>query len=305
MPKAPSATIAAFEALSRLRKDYSRSFHRSDAHNQRWIESLIQMSQLHGEKEALKRVSQEIASIPKTNRASGASKDTDVSAPSQKTKKDAHNDAPKGPEASTDRLERWRGKVKTGLEGMRKELKQAIEDYQTARHAEILASDWMFQQEAAYKQLAISYLLQQRSDWKASFFAVDATMLCTIYRDQSQQWQAHGELASLDVLSLPEIEHRLTEKPSPQEFHKTLESAIRKKRLKFEDAMIECRLVADPDRVDAVLIELPIETLSFPLRMADHLHHLLSCGRQRRVTAKVLGFPRTTKPRKAAKKAAS
>ncbi|MEC7199603.1 MAG: hypothetical protein VXW84_03130 [Verrucomicrobiota bacterium] len=305
MPKAPSATIAAFEALSRLRKDYSRSFHRSDAHNQRWIESLIQMSQLHGEKETLNRVSEEIASFPKTNRASGASKDTDVSALSQKTKKDAHNDAPKGPEASTDRLERWRRKVKTGLEGMRQELKQAIEDYQTARHAEILASDWMFQQEAAYKQLAISYLLQQRSDWKASFFAVDATMLCSIYRDQSQQWQAHGELASLDVLRLPEIEHRLTEKPSPQEFHKTLESAIRKKRLKFEDAMIECRLVADPDRVDAVLIELPIETLSFPLRMADHLDHLLSCGRQRRITAKVLGFPRTTKPRKAAKKAAS
>ena len=131
MPKAPSATIAAFEALSRLRKDYSQSFHRSDAHNQRWIESLIQMSQLHGEKKTLNRVSEEIASFPKTNRASGASKDTDVSAPSQKTKKDAHNDAPKGPEASTDRLERWRGKVKTGLEGMRKELKQAIEDYQT------------------------------------------------------------------------------------------------------------------------------------------------------------------------------
>jgi len=305
MPKAPSATIAAFETLSRLRKDYSQSFHRSDAHNQRWIESLIQVSQLHGEKEALKRVSQEMASIPTTNRASAAPKDTNVSTPSQKTIKDTHNDALKGPEASTDRLELWKRKVKTGLEGMRQELKEAIEDYQTIRHAEIIASDWMFQQEAAYKQLAISYLLQQRSDWKASFFAVDANMLCIIYRDQSQQWQAHGELASLDVLSLPEIEHRLTEKPSPQEFHKTLESAIRKKRLKFEDAMIECRLVADPDRVDAVLIELPIETLSFPLRMADHLHHLLSCGRQRRITAKVLGFPRTTKPRKAAKKATS
>ena len=196
MPKAPSATIAAFEALSRLRKDYSQSFHRSDAHNQRWIESLIQMSQLHGEKETLKRVSEEIASIPKTNRASGASKDTDVSAPSQKTKRMPITMLSKGRRPPRIAWSAGKGKVKTGLEGMRKELKQAIEDYQTVRHAEILASDWMFQQEAAYKQLAISYLLQQRSDWKASFFAVDATMLCSIYRDQSQQWQAHGELAS-------------------------------------------------------------------------------------------------------------
>ena len=69
MPKAPSATIAAFEALSRLRKDYSQSFLRRDAHNQRWIESLIQMSQLHGEKETLKRVSEEIASLTMVNEA--------------------------------------------------------------------------------------------------------------------------------------------------------------------------------------------------------------------------------------------
>ena len=296
MPKAPSATIAAFGALARLRMDYSKSFNRSDSHNQRWIESLIQMSQLHGEKEALKRVGKEITSIPKGNRTSDLSTEK---------KKDIQKDYSGVPKDSTDRLERWAKGVKDTLERRHKDLKKAIEDYQTARHAEIIASDWMFQQEATYKQLAISYLLQQRSDWKASFFAVGATMLCTIYRDQSQQWLAHGELASLDVLSLPEIERRLTEKPSPEEFHKTLETAIQKKRLKFEDAMIECCLVADPDRVDAVMIKLPIETLSFPLRMADHLHHFLSCGRQRRITANLLGFPQTTKPRKASKKAAS
>ena len=65
--------------------------------------------------------------------------------------------------------------------------------------------------------------------------------------------------------------------------------------------MIECRLVADPDRVDAVLIELPIETLSFPLRMADHLHHLLSCGRQRRITA-VIRFSENNKAAQSSEK---
>jgi hypothetical protein len=294
MPTVPESLRSDLQDLEALRAHYAEYVRQSGDQNQRWIEALSKTAHLKSRMEALEEVAEKISpTIDSLCRQVSKPQDQDKDAPNQGKPSSPIKAQIQALEQAMGRLRRLNMETIGSLNRSRSELKLAIEDYQAARHAEIIATDRMFQHEAFLKQEICAYLLQQKDDWKASFFAVEAERLCQMFADQCHQWHAHAELASLGVLQLPEKELKLTEKPSPEAFEDQLRIAIKKKRLPEGKTLVECRISEDSTQHDAILISLPIDGLSFPLRLIDHLYHLLECGRQRRTTTKVLTFSKS------------